>query len=117
MKHFRVKTGFGKDEFISISETELPMAMRAQINGGIGVFEEGTVSGNHIISITPDFNRLMRFNREYALTGEDYAEIGTKRQEEYKEFMHNAKLALEGKAPIKLKNDVKSLAEGMRIKE
>lgn len=86
MKHYRVKIGYDKDDFISVDETELPSALRAQITGKVGVFREGTVTGNHIISITPDFNREMGVARDYRLTGEDYEMLGTKKVEEYRDF-------------------------------
>lgn len=92
MKHFKVKIGFGKDDFISIDENELPMALRAQITGKVGVFNEGTVSGNNIIAITPDYNRLMGYNRDYQLDGEDYNHIGKATVSEYREFLENTKI-------------------------
>lgn len=111
MKYFRVKTGYGKDEFISVDETEVAMAFRAQVNGGILVSKEGTVSGNHIISITPDYNREMGYNRDYTLTGEDYAEIGAKKQEDYQMFLEDIKLAIEGK---KREEPRKAISEGVK---
>ena len=91
MKFYRVKTGYGKDEFISVSETELQVAIRAQITGKVGVFNEGTISGNHIISITPDFQRAMGYHRDYQLQGEDYEQIGKIVVNEHREFFQNVK--------------------------
>lgn len=99
MKYYRIKYGYGKDEFYSVDETELPKAIRAQINGTVAIFNEGTIAGNSIMAIMPDFNRAMGYNRDYQLTGEDYAEIGQKRQEEHRLFLENAKMVIAGKTP------------------
>jgi len=95
MKYFKIKTGYGKDEFISIDSSELPMAIRAQITGKVGVFNEGTITGNHIISITPDYNRLMGYNRDYQLLSEDYDHIGKKNVEEHRNFFEQTKTAIQ----------------------
>lgn len=82
MLYFKVKTGYGADDFLSITEDELPTALRAQIGGKVAVFAEGTIGGNHIMSITPDYNRVLGFARSYRLTPEDYEILGnTKRRQ------------------------------------
>ncbi len=90
-KFYRVKTGYGKDDFISVNENELQTAIRAQLTGKVGVFNEGTVSGNHIISITPDYNRELRVARDWQLTSEDYAILGKNKVKEYRSFLQEAK--------------------------
>ena len=89
MKYFKVKVGFGKDDFISIDETELERAIIAQGTGKVAVFNEGTISGNNIISILPDWNKVMGWNRDYQLTGEDYEYIGKAKVEEYRTLIGN----------------------------
>lgn len=93
MKHFRVKIGFGKDEFISIDETELRKALIGQIRGrdAVVIFKEGSVTGNSILSVTPDFNRDLGYARDYVLNGEDYAQIGGNTVEDYRVLMVSAK--------------------------
>ena len=83
MKYYRVKIGFGKDDFISIDETELQRAIIASGTGRMALFKEGTVAGNHIISIIPDYQRALGYSREYTLSSEDYVELGKERQNEY----------------------------------
>ena len=70
MKYFIVRFGYNESESISVDETELIKALKIQGNGQVGLFKEGSISGNHIISITPDFNRAMGYNRGYKLTSE-----------------------------------------------
>lgn len=91
MKYYRVKTGYGKDDFISVSEKELPMALRAQITGKVGVFDEGTITGNYIISITPDLQREMGWARDHQLDSDDYAEIGKEKVNEYRLVLESTK--------------------------
>lgn len=91
MKFYKVKTGYGKDDFISVNEKELQMAIRAQLTGKVGVFSEGTISGNHIISITPDYNRELGLARDWQLTSEDYAILGEKKVKEYRNFLQEIK--------------------------
>lgn len=92
MKHFKVKFGYGANDFYSIPETELDKALRAQINGTIFVCEEGTIAGNNIMAIHPDYNTLMGYNRDYQLTGEDYQEVGADTIKEHQQFLHKTKL-------------------------
>ena len=115
---FKIKTGFGKNDFIQIDETEVAQAMRAQINGGVCVTKNGTVSGNVIQQILPDWNKVMGWNADYVPQGEDYNYIGS-RQEKYNLFLENAKLAIDGKPPKKVDiftPEVTALAEKLRIK-
>lgn len=93
MKHFRVKIGFGKDEFISIDETELRKALIGQIRGrdAVVIFNEGSVTGNSILHVTPDFNRDLGYARDYILNAEDYGQIGAAKVDEYRTLMGNAK--------------------------
>lgn len=91
IKYFKVKTGFGADDFISVSEDELQMAIRAQITGKVAIFSEGSISGNSILSITPDYNRFMGWNRDHQLSSEDYSEIGKGQMNEYREILAKIK--------------------------
>lgn len=92
--YYKVKYGFKDDECISIQENDLKKALYAQINGGIVIFDGGSVSGNNIISITPDLHRALGFNPEYKLTGEDYRELGNECVTNHRIALENAKLSL-----------------------
>ena len=87
MRYFKVKTGYRPDEYISIEETELWAAQEAQATGKVAFLKVGSISGNHIISILPDWNRVLGFNKDYELVGEDYLEIGKERERDYRDYM------------------------------
>lgn len=110
---FKIKIGFGENDFISITENELPMALRAQITGKIAVFSVGSVAGNNIISITPDWNRLLGFNPTYKMQAEDYKRIGDKKVKQVQDIFENIKnIALGIKPHDKISSDAsKALSE------
>jgi len=110
---FKIKIGFGENDFISITEDELPMALRAQINGKVAILGGGSVAGNNIISITPDWNRLLGFNPTYKMQAEDYKRIGDKKVKQVQEIFENIKnIALGIKPPDKAVSDAsKTLIE------
>ena len=93
-RYFKVKFGFGKNDSISISEDELALALRAQINGKIAVFNEGTVAGNNIIAITPDYNKALGFNPAYELVGEDYKQLGKLEIDAHRELIESKKIEI-----------------------
>jgi hypothetical protein len=102
---YRVKIGLGPDDFVSISEDELKRTLNAQIKGTIVVLREGSVAGNSIISITPDYNRVLGLNRDYRLTGEDYDLLGDESIRDHRTALEEAKLSLkEGNNNIKKLN-------------
>jgi hypothetical protein len=96
MKYYKVKTGFKDDDFISVDENELPMAIRAQVTGKIGIFKEGTVTGDKIITITADWNKELGYNRTYQMSAEDYGELPKSLINEYRELLENTTLQITG---------------------
>ena len=57
--YYRIKVGYGKNEFISIGEDELESAIYSFMSDTKGVFETGIVRGKDIISITPDYHKAL----------------------------------------------------------
>lgn len=101
MKYYRVVYGFGKDDFYSIPETEVAKALRAQVNGTVFICDEGSIAGNNIQAIRPDYNRLMGYKRDYQLKGEDYDAIGTEAVKEHRTFLMDTKHIALGAGSVK----------------
>lgn len=74
-KYFKVQIGFGKSDFISIGEEELDKAIYAMVSGKVAIFKNGSVAGNNIISILPDYHRAMGWNHGYDFLPEDWKQI------------------------------------------
>lgn len=55
-RYFRVKFGFDEKEEILVDETELAKAFYIHLTGKKAIFKNGSVSGDKIISITPDWS-------------------------------------------------------------
>lgn len=100
MKYFKVKIGFSNDDFISIEGSELKKAVIAQVTGKVVIFKEGSIAGNSIISVLPDYNKEMGWNRDYKLGAEDYRCIGDKRVEESRLLIENAVNEANGVKPL-----------------
>lgn len=78
MRYFRVKIGYGSNEFIPIDETELEMALYVFINDSKAVFKNGVVRGKDIIAITEDWNKALGINPEWKLDADDWNQIERK---------------------------------------
>jgi hypothetical protein len=77
MKHFKVMIGY--DDFIAIDETELEKAIYAQIVGNIVVtFKNGSMIGNRISAVLPDWHKAMGWNYAHKLDAYDFDELNHK---------------------------------------
>lgn len=119
MKHYRVQTGFGTDDFIEIDETELETCIRAQVTGKVAITKSGTITGSIIQKIVPDWNKVMGYQRLYKLQGEDYKLLGRKVINEYRIALEDSTRRVQGLPPVnRLKGsseEVKKLADQMNI--
>ena len=123
-KYYKVKTGYHIDDYISVEEDEVAMCMKAQVTGKIATTRAGSVAGNIILSITPDYNRMLGLSRDYRMSYEDYSNLGNARKET--EFLLEysrecVKCELNGLPPPKKPNilgnlpeERRKLAEGMK---
>lgn len=124
MKYFRVYYGWGKDDFLSIPETELSKAIKAQITGMVALLEGGSLSGSEIKKIIPDYQREMGWNREYQLGYEDYQEIGDAKRKDFENVFliakTNTERAISGLPPvtsIEPSVEAKQLADKFKIND
>lgn len=101
--NYKVKIGYGKMDFISIDETELEKAIKAQITGSISLLKGGAISGNSIISILPDYHKMGGYNPDWEMTSEDFDYIPKSIIKEHQLLLENTN------------NKVKALAEGRPI--
>jgi len=75
MRYFKIKTGYGAHEYVSIDETELEKAYGVFLTDGKGIFSGGVVRGQDIIGISEDWHKAMGYNPLYKLQPEDMNEI------------------------------------------
>jgi hypothetical protein len=135
MNDFKIITGFTPEEYIPIDETELERAIYVHLSGSKSAFKNGSISGDKIHSVQPDFHRAMGWNRGYKLGPDDYAELAEKGVDKahYKEIerarervqylVEHKQTDLIGKGVIipelektpQFSNETKRLAAGMRI--
>lgn len=90
MRYFKIKIGYGEDEYVRIDETELEKAYGVFLTDGKGVFSGGTVRGQDIIAIKEDWHRAMGYNPLYKLRAEDMNEIQKEVGKEYQGVLEHA---------------------------
>jgi len=73
MIYFKVQTGYGPNEFIPIDETQLEAAQYAFLTESKAILGGVPVRGKDIMTIIPDVNRMMGWNRGYKMEAEDHA--------------------------------------------
>lgn len=73
MKYFRLWVGY--DKFLRIDENDAVKALAAQMTGGVAILGSGSVNGNNITLLEPDYHRAMGWNEGYELTPEDWKYI------------------------------------------
>lgn len=83
MKYFRVKYGYGKNEFISVDELNLAKAIYSMTMGTIFSTDDGVISGKSILSILPDYQRHLGLNKDWEITGEDLSLISSEVKRKY----------------------------------
>ena len=78
--HFKIKTGFGSNDFISIESDELHKAYYLFLNPDQRtIFSSGhALIGKNIVSIEPDYHKMMGWNPTWKLCDDDWTELRQK---------------------------------------
>lgn len=75
MKWFKIKTGYNQNDFVSIDENELELALHIFNVDGKAVFKNGVARGKDIIAIKEDWHKAMGINQAWKLNEDDYNEM------------------------------------------
>lgn len=94
--YFKVFRGYGEDDYIPIDDTELEKAVYAHMSGKPVAFENGSINGNQISIIRPDFVRAMGWNKGYKPTPEEHGEIEATVGKKYLGIIGRAKERVQG---------------------
>lgn len=90
--YFKVKVGFGANDFISIDEEDYKKAVIAQVTGKVAIFKNGeTASGSSILSILPDHTKSLGRKPEYPVSLD---EVPKELLKNYKEFGSQVQLSI-----------------------
>ena len=95
-RYFKVVYGFDEDEFLPIEENELKRAIYAHLTGKKAAFQSGSVSGDKIIVVKPDWNKAMGWNAGYKPMPEEMGEIEATVGKKYLGIVAQAKQEVEG---------------------
>lgn len=90
---FKLVYGYAKDQFAPVSHAELPKLYVMFLTGsGRTILESGhAIKATDIIRIEPDWNATMGYFPDYTLRGDDWDEIGERRQQKAREIAQNVK--------------------------
>lgn len=72
---YKILWGYDDEKTIPIDSSELQKAFYCHLKGVPGLFKEGSISGNKIIAIQPDYHRIMGWNTGYKLNQLDYEDL------------------------------------------
>jgi hypothetical protein len=135
--YFKVKIGYGVEDFISISKDELEKATYAFITNDKVVFQNGVTTGKAIMAIVPDYHKTMGWNYGRKMEDLDFAEVKAKvgdpvkyialAKENVQAYINAGTPELIGSKPLEIKApskasqeilenvEMKSLVAGMKI--
>ena len=74
--YYTVKLSFDGQDDVEIGKEDLEYALYAFMGGGNVILSSGAaIRGKDIISILPDYNKMMGYNRGYKLNPEDWNHV------------------------------------------
>ena len=73
--YFKAIHGFDAEDYVPIEAEELEKAIYAHMTGSKAVFASGSISGNMITVVQPDYHKAMGWNQGYKLGADDFAEL------------------------------------------
>lgn len=92
MLYFKVKVGFGQNDYITIDQEDYVKAVRAQVTGKVAIFKNGeTASGSSIITILPDHTKSLGRKPEYPISLD---EVPKKLIKAYEDFKQSVQLGI-----------------------
>jgi hypothetical protein len=111
--YFKVRIGYAPEDFISIGKDDLEKAQWAFETEAKVVFSDGqSVRGKDIITIVPDYNRMMNWNFNYRITAEDMTDVKrqvgdvtayiTQATNNVHQYLDEGKEELIGKRPLEI---------------
>lgn len=75
-KYFKVRFGFGVNDFVSVKDEEVEKAIYAQVKGTPVRLGDSFVNGKNIVSITPHYHKYTGWYDSYEpKDGEDWKQI------------------------------------------
>ena len=134
--YFKVKIGYGIEDFISISKDELEKATYAFITNDKVVFQNGVTTGKAIMAIVPDYHKTMGWNYGHKMEDLGFAEVKSKvgdlvkyislAKDNVQAYINAGTPELIGSKPLELRagsttkeddddDDRTSLVEGMKV--
>ena len=74
-QYYKVKIGYGVEDFISIDKDELEKAHYAFAKDAKVMFKNGVTNGKNILAVMPDYHKTMGWNYGHKMEAEDFADI------------------------------------------
>lgn len=75
---YKIIRGYDAENYIPIDASEVQKAYYCFLQKKDSIFSGGAIKGSEIVMISPDFHRIMGWNRGYKLGVDDFEELAQK---------------------------------------